>query len=442
MLRFREFLWDIRFAWLAGILAFFLSWAPAFFEYSAKINGANLRIYLVRVLDHGAGHTEFKRSVRTLLEGSAPLEERLSALRHYMRREFQDFRESFQNLDGTTLSALIARQNDGTTLSAVIARQNVDELIRAEMVRRDAVRFDWFYGAWYALLAWKIVGVASLLFFWWRESYIMSYFPYRSWWFWVYGAAAWPWSLGVAFVLSWFFMWRGICRIIAWRRGRKAPITYEKLLDSVRSRLPESRAVFEELFPPIYRGLQEKVLQERADLLRKELEVWGSVFAEKERLYRKVCAELELVPSSGEPLDAASFAARKEEWDKELDKILAIPLVKAVRVGLITDIIDKNDLRFGKGKCLEVFTSVIPTILGNLGPLRIIIDLESSKPYYGVLKGHESTTQGGVGWNMFSGTFCFGDNHSTIDQLIYERKLSNAVGLMVAQFQSGALELI
>lgn len=321
--------------------------------------------------------------------------------------------------------------DDGTIHQLLFERETIPDLIQNEERLYESVSMNWFLGWSWAVTSWQIVSVICILVFWWRGSYLMSYFPVRQWWFWGYGYLAFPWSLAIAFVLGLSLLLKGISLRKRYR-NRDAYRSFEEHCSSLMGSLSETREKWKNLFPVTYAKAKIPELQKKHRALREWLKELGGQMEETERAYSHVQTQLEYLKTQSNNGNR-DIEVWQQEWERELDQVLENPKVKAVHIVTRTDQ-DYQEVM----ETIEIFTSVLSTFWGNFGPLRISIPVNDFSSFAARLaypkasRGHPA---------MGSSDFCFGENHRTISRLLQEGKVGDAVGVMMTAFEASATEI-
>ena len=429
MLSFSEFLYRIRWSWLAGIATLLITIAigAITYRYESSVTIPN-RIAFFQTFLYGPFMDEnakeedmFALRVHTLLGEDTPLSfQRIAALRAFLSEKVKDKRDSFLGLDLETATTL------------VLHRERIPLLIQKEEEYGAALRFNWLTGLhknWLwgfhpAILAWQVASVLCLLFYWVAGSYAMSYFPYRKWWFWSFSILAFPWSflLGVALAVS--LVTNGISKLIAYERQRRSRRpSYDEFCVSLRQNLPHVREQWEAFFPTTLGRQKIRELAEKVGGFRQKLVELGEEIEKRQGEYVTSRAALERLTT-----ESAAYVDRdeelwKKEWREELKGMLANPHVKGV--GINTEY-----LRYG----VEVYTGTFTTLWGNLGPMKIVIDLENGS--FNAELAHNAAVLGSIGQGN-PHSFCFGTVTKTIGGLIREHKINDALGVMIASFEAG-----
>lgn len=418
MQRFCEFLKELIFAWIALAAVFVIGAATAYiqyYHYRTATYPARIQLYesfQQDVESNPAGIDLFAAYARDLFLGGLAADRRVPILRSFLGEEFKKKRTFFLELDNETVIILLSRP------------KFIPGVIQKEEERLKGYKINWFLGAYPAFVTWQIASVLCLLVYWWRTSYIMSYFPYRTWWFWVYGAIAFPWSLAIGLVIGISFFSRGICVYMALVQGRHAPQTYEEFCAALNQKLPETRRKWEEFFPKTYAEVKINELTQKASRLRQELQALGEKMQRTEQEYSEAKAFAEGLRSQSQRYDERDTAKWRMEWLKQFDRLAANRFVRAL------------DIDEDRG--LLIFTSTFPTLFGNFGPVEVYIDFLRGS--FHTRKAHETTTGGNI--HGGPGGFCFGDNDSIIRSRIKYGEINSAVGAMFESFQAQGGDIV
>ncbi len=421
MYRFIEFMREIRWAWIACIATTAVTVVMGLAGYFYEHRAVEKRIELLQefYLDRAAPNSSFIAAVRTLFGGTAAPKERLEALNVFQSAPFEEKRSIFSGLRAAVVQTLMTD------------RDGIQPIIREERRRADELAINWFPGThrdWVwgfhpAVLVWQVVSVISILIYWgWKYSYAMSYFPYRRWWFWIFIAITFPWSSLVGAVFAMSFIANGISKIIARRRRKRAAsASYDDFCADLNRKLPELREKWEALFPARIRRVKIGELEERTRSLRARLEGMGTELQAVQREYAESRAALERMTC-----DSARDAERDEalwrrEWQDELERLAAHPKVRGLQIS-------------GSRK-LEIYTDTFATLWGMLGPMLVKIDLETYEVSAGI--AHETAVMGSLGEGD-PDHFCFGTVWNTIRNLVASHKINDAFGVMVASFEASA----
>lgn len=428
MASFSNLLRDIRWAWLCAVVAALITVAAGVFDYilESRVVIPNRVAFFEAflygpVFGEGAKKVDlFPQTVRTLL-GEGPVSvQRFAALRALLDDKMNTKRELLLGLDLHTIMILVQH------------RENIPVLIQKEKEHSDKLRFNWLTGLhrrWVfgfhpAVLVWQIASVISLLVYWGKYSFAMNYFPYRTWWFGVFCILTFPWSsaLGIVCVVS--LVANGISKLIARsRRHNSIEPSYEQFCASLKQNLPSLRTQWEELFPVTLQREKTRELGGKVATLRKRLTELGSEMETTEREYAAGVVTLERLDSQSTHQAGRDEELWRKEWREELEQIIANPHVKGIQI-----------VTSGKAWLLEIYTGTFGTLWGNLGPMKIVVDLESGGFIAGL--AHKTAVLGSLGQNSPQ-RFCFGDAFSSIYALTEEHKIKDALGVMIASFEAG-----
>ncbi len=434
MHRFAEFMHDIRWAWLSGIIMLLITLGIGVFDYFYTSGSAiPARIALFESFLHGPdlfkGAKEkdmFPQRVRVLLGERATASQRVAALQAFLGSQAEDNRRLFLELDRDTAVTLILHQE---RVPALIEKEK-DRLVKLRVNWLTGLHSNWIFGFHPAVLVWEITAVISLFVYWiGRYSLAMTYFPYRKWWFWFFCVLTFPWSgaLGLAFAAM--LIANGVSKLIAYeRRKRMRGFSYEEFCASLREHMVEVKERWEELFPTTLLRQKIQELREKVPRLRADLEKLGEKMEIAGREYGSAKAALERLTAESAGCAGREEESWKKEWREELERIAANPHVRGVRI-----IIEHSK------PALEIYTTTFATLVGNLGPMKIVVYLAYDYDDFSAGLAHGVAVLGSLGQGD-PDHFCFGNMRTTIQGLISEKKISDALGVMIASFEASATQ--
>lgn len=426
MSRFAEFLHDIHVSfWVA--LVFFVIYILVALDMSYRRNldsEARIRFYGLFVYEKTPEWSEsaggkFVESARQLFSSSEiGTSARLQAY------------DIFQHEASTSLRNLFVALNGEQRVALVESNFAVVEVLKEqewEYQQQVLNAFLWFGGLWPTFVVWQIISIICLFCWWWSESFVMSYFPIRAWWFWVYSIVTLPWSVVVltAIVRSHLQHKYASAQLLRWNKTHQE---YEEQIAHISDNVAETKQQWKELFPPHFKVREIQRFNGFVPELRHKTEKLAHELEQAQEEYFTARAQLDLLNKESEGSNGACFIPQekkwKEEWDKEFDNIVSNPHIRAVCV------VD--------GRRIELFTDTFQSSSGGVGPFVINIHLLthgfSANAYdRGIM--HNST-----GLRSSRQSFCFGNMGEVINNLICEYRINEAVAIMIHSFQTNAIE--
>ncbi|TSC68936.1 MAG: hypothetical protein G01um101466_260 [Parcubacteria group bacterium Gr01-1014_66] len=329
------------------------------------------------------------------------------ALRH---SAFESFRVSLARLNIEQQVALIERDT-----SVIDALQEQERQYQAQV--RNA--FSWSDRLWPAFFVWQIASVICLLCWWWNQSFVMSYFPHRAWWFWIYIFITLPWSVLILMIIasSHFRYNVGFARLSKWRKAHRE---YDQRIADIMDNVAWTRQEWGRLFLPHFRETEIRRLDNIVPTLRCEVDELGLKLEKAQERYFTAIAQRDLLNKESACDDNSRFAAREEEWNKEFDRILSDPHIRGVHIS------DSGNI--------QLYTDTFQSSSGGVGPFIIRIDLlyhTFNAKVYDNQSMHNST-----GLRFGRQEFCFGNMYDVITDLIRNYRVSEAVTLILHSLQT------
>lgn len=317
-------------------------------------------------------------------------------------------------VEGLTLLA----ETDTLYASLLTAKEN-------ERWNKLEVNWSWVWSQTFSF--WQLGTVLCLLVWWWHESYRMSYFPVKKWWFWGYLILAYPWSQILLFLLGASLLFNLKSR---WRskylQKKLLSTPYEEFCAGLMKEVGEVRRQWEDMFSRAYLGRKIGEARVKVNQLRARLINLGQEMEGAEQEYSSAKAELATLEAQAK---SATETATQREWASQLENLLGDPRVKAIRF------VDR-----GWEPTLEIYTSVFNTFWGRLGPMKIVVWPYDGEGKFKAWLAHKAAAKGSLAAETGSSerNFCFGTNYDIIAGFLKRKEIDQAVRHMFSAFSSAS----
>ena len=419
---FIRFFKDIRVSFIVALVFFIVYTVVALDGYYGDKLQSEVRVRFYHVFLHTETPdpnktlgTEFVRLLREL--SSVSIEEKpatwLLAYGELREKEFASLHGFFTALHWEERLGLV--RGDTSVVDALAKKER-------EYQKTISDAFSWFQGWFSTLIVWQIVSIISFLCYWWRDSFIMSYVPYRAWWFWIYSVITLPWSivLWMMIIFSHVRYKFQSAMLSRWNSGHRE---YKQKISDIAGQIDDTRRQWMELFPSDFKRKEIERLRRLIPDLRQEADALGDQLEKAQERYFLAKARLDLVNGKTDGDDSVVGMMEKEAWNNEFERILSCPDIRAISVD-------------GCG-AIEFFTDTFQTSLGGVGPFVITINLVRES--YDASVYHHSSMQASTGLRH-GRTFCFGNMDQVIRGLVRDHKISEAVNVMIHSFQTNGPE--
>ncbi|OGZ45957.1 MAG: hypothetical protein A3J54_03060 [Candidatus Ryanbacteria bacterium RIFCSPHIGHO2_02_FULL_45_13b] len=413
MREFFEFLHDIQIALWSVLVMVILVAGLEVFTYSAQHRRAWERISLYDEFAHGGSTNENVVPIAFLygIAAYSPYEElRRAAIFGLMDSGFEHEYTILHEAGFKVFMELLSHP------------ENAAVLIAHEEKLLTELQVNWFRGfnAKMFLIA-TLISVIALYAHWRRESYVMQFFPYHTWWFWVYILLALPWSLLIVWGIGMWYLRTVLLRIThktnAYKTRQKE---YEKLCSDLSLRVEETRQKWGGMFLPVYAKSNIPELKRKKKSLHCELLRLGEEVERMEKEYYATRAFLQELTVSSGCIPPALQEDAYLEWMEQFNSIVKNPYVSAVHIE------DKGHM--------DVFTTVFPRYYGELGPLRIQLDVQGSN--FDILNAHAGVNRPGS-WGG-GGDYCLGEFRYTVRTFLQDGKPAAALERLFEAFRASA----
>ena len=243
MARFYEFLSDIKWSWLVAVIGFIIF---VLFEIIVNIIGRyegvphdeRTNVYK-SFLRNDVMACRVRRVLSEPVGVQTDLTEKITKIKFFLDQDtLAERQENFFKLD-PKIAALLVSATDTSIAHGLIKEENE---------RYGKLEIDWsrVWSATFGL--WKLVTVICLLVWWWNQSYRMSYFPLKKWWFWGYMVLTYPWSWGIGFFLSVSLLLNLKSRLRSKRRQKKLETPYDEFCAGIMKGVGKLRRTWKEVF--------------------------------------------------------------------------------------------------------------------------------------------------------------------------------------------------
>ncbi len=427
MRRFKKFLMELRIAFLAVAFTLIGMGVSKYIDTISAWNISTEKITIARAFlnyeeTDAQGkvpekiYYQFTEKIHSTFQSNRTLWEKLTAARSLQDKRFNEIRSIFSDLSIDIVQACI--END---------TEKIREFIKNEQKLLQQISF---FSGWQKLqhqlwTEFAIMSVLCLTVYWWRDSYVMAYWPLKKWWFWIYLVAIYPWS----YVIGGFMGISILTSLITFpQRFGKTYSKYEGFCKNLNDSFSETQAVWKQLFfeAAIPRQIEGYTTQVR--MLREKLGSLGLQMEKTEEEYAQANSALHRLKNLEQ--NPAEIVP-DETWTKDLEDIIAHKDVQAVRI--CAEKLGNSET----WHVLEIYTRRINALVeGFIGPLRIRMDMDPHRLGTFSADRRMQQAQDRPGSLYWSDSFCFGNSSETIKMHLEEHRPSLALAVIMQAFHA------